>query len=324
MISVVIGTYNRAGMVRQAIEAALGQTQLPDEIVVSDDASTDDTWIGLQTAAQLDPRVRIFRLPKNSGGVPNWNFAVTQTRGDYIALCSDDDRFLPNHLEGSVAYLESHPHVGMVHSSFIDSLEKSDSRDVVPRPLRSAGALTVDRKKLLPYLIRYYDWPFHPSTIVMRREVWNRVGPFDEQYSLFDTDWFVRAVEHYPVAMLPRHGVINRRHAGNWSNRLGSARMQREIFQIVERCIRRQSRGRLVRRTMWRALGRANVRMRLMLTLGARLKTGHADAAMSAWEALCRYTGRSVPNRIERVGQAAIRRYSSRRAAQSIESVSPL
>jgi glycosyltransferase involved in cell wall biosynthesis len=324
MISVVIGTYNRAGMVREAIKAALAQTQPPDEIVVSDDASTDETWEGLQVAAEQDSRIRIFRLAKNSGGVANWNRAFAQTRGDFIAMCSDDDRYLPGHLEGSVAYLKAHPHVGLVHSSFIDSLEKFDSWEVVPRPLRSTDPLTLDRHNLLRYLIRYYDWPFHPSTIVMRREVWNRLGPFDEQYALFDTEWFVRAAERFPVTMLPRHGVINRRHAGNWSNRLGSARMQREIFQIVERSIRRQSRGRRLRRTMWRALWRANVRMRLALTLRARLKTGHADAALAAWEALCHYTGRSLPSSIERAGVAVIRRYSSRRTVQPSESVSPL
>src|SRR6266567_2459852 len=118
----------------------------------------------------------------------------------------------------------------------------------------------------------------------MRREVWTRVGPFNVDFDLTDTDWFVRAVEQFPATMLPRHGVLNRRHAGNWSNRLGSARMQREIFQIVERSIRRQWRLHSMQRTMWTALWRANVRLRLVLTLHARLKTGHTDGALAAGE----------------------------------------
>ena len=92
-VSVAIATYNRAAMVRQAIEAALDQTRPPDEIVVADDASTDSTWAALNQLAAGEPRLRIFRREQNSGGVENWNFAIGQTSGDYIAWCSDDDRF---------------------------------------------------------------------------------------------------------------------------------------------------------------------------------------------------------------------------------------
>jgi glycosyltransferase involved in cell wall biosynthesis len=323
MISVVIGTYNRAQMVSEAIQAALAQTEPEDEIVVSNDASSDATRAVLQVIAERHPAVRVFHQERNSGGVANWNFAIAQTRGDYIALCSDDDQFSPGHLKSSLEYLRAHPRIGLVHSSFVDLIEMPDSRVMAPRPLRAAGPLIVDRRNLLPYLIRYYDWPFHPSTIVMRREVWNRVGPFDVTFGLTDTDWFVRAAELFPVTMLPRHGVVNRRHAGNWSNRMGSARMQREIFQIVERFIlRRWTRG--LRRTAWQAAWRANVRLRLLLTLRARIKTGHVKAAASSWEALCQGTGRSVPAAIQRAGEDILRAWSLRRSLRPPESVSPL
>lgn len=323
MISVVIGTYNRAAMVRQAIEAALKQLTPTDEIIISDDASTDSTWNALQEVAG-DPRVRIFRRENNSGGVANWNFALSQTRGEFIALCSDDDRFLRGHLEQSLAYLQAHPEIGFVHSSFVDSLEKLHSREVIERPLRSTAPLTIHRNQLLPYLIRYYDWPFHPSTIVMRREVWDQVGPFDVNYQLTDTDWFVRAVELFPATMLARHGVLNRRHAGNWSNRLGSARMQREIFQIVERFIERRWQGSLVTRLAWRTVWRVNVRLRLALTLRARLKSGYKDAALTSWSGLCAHTGRTAPASIERAGKWLIERYTKHKALPRQESVSPL
>ena len=101
-VSVAIATYNRAAMVRQAIEAALDQTRPPDEIVVADDASTDATRTVLCELAAGDARVRIFRRERNSGGVENWSFAIGETTGDYIAWCSDDDRFTPGHLEASI------------------------------------------------------------------------------------------------------------------------------------------------------------------------------------------------------------------------------
>ncbi len=324
-VSVAIATYNRAGMVREAILAALNQTLAPDEIVVADDASTDDTWAVLSQLAGTHPRLRIFRRAQNSGGVENWNFAVSRTRGDYIAWCSDDDRFTAFHLQKSVEYLESRPEIGLVHAGFIDVLEARGRSETLPRPLRFPGVRILTRRNLLGYITRYYDWPFHPSTLVLRRAVWESVGPFHAAYALADTDWFVRAVERFPAAMLPVHGVYNRRHAGNWSNRLGSARMQREIFEMVEKAIERLHPRADFRRSARKAAWRANVRLRLLLTLRARLKTGHADAACAAWSLLARGTGRSLPNGAVDLGRALIRRWCRQRptSEDARQSVSP-
>jgi glycosyltransferase involved in cell wall biosynthesis len=328
-VSIAIATYNRAAMVRQAVEAALAQTAPPLEIVVVDDASTDTTWEVLQELAASDERVRVFRRERNSGGVDNWNFAIAQTRGGYIAWCSDDDRHLPDHLEASAGYLETHPEVGLVHSGFIDALETGSGvacpLRFEPRPLRFGATRVLSGRGLPAYLLRYYDWPFHPSTIVMRREVWERVGPFDPAYALADTDWFVRAVERFPAALLARHGVLNRRHPGNWSNRLGSARMQREIFEMVDRALGRQFHAASVRRLMWRALWRVNVSLRLGLTVWARLRGGHGDPACAAWRELAGLW--LLPGRAVAAGEAFIRRWRAGRTprpADARQSVSPL
>jgi glycosyltransferase involved in cell wall biosynthesis len=326
-ISLAIATYNRAAMVREAVEAALAQSYAPYEIVVADDASTDETSEVLGHLAAGDRRVHVIRQAANSGGVENWNAAMNATRGDVIAWCSDDDGFLPGHLEASVGFLKAHPEIGMVHSSFVDAWETPAGRAEEPRLLRSAEPLLLDRRNLFRYLTRYYDWPFHPSTLVMRRTVWERTGPFDAAYALADTDWFVRTAERFKIALLPRYGVLNRRHPGNWSNRLGSARMQAEIFEIVERAlVRRWPRGgpRLI---AWRAVWRANVRLRLLLTVRARVATGHGDAACDAWQTLTQSTGARVPGWLDEAGRRWIRGRAARQGAglrRARESVSPL
>src|SRR5947209_1470071 len=99
MISVVIPTYARAHLVRETIEAALKQSMPPDEVVVSDDCSPDDTLAVLDELARVDSRVRVIRQPHNLGGVDNWNAVIEASRGDLIAYCSDDDMFAPQHLE---------------------------------------------------------------------------------------------------------------------------------------------------------------------------------------------------------------------------------
>ncbi|HEY1759021.1 MAG TPA: glycosyltransferase family 2 protein [Bryobacteraceae bacterium] len=326
-VSVVISTYNRAGMVRQAIQAALSQSRPPEEIVVMDDGSTDATAETLAELAGAHSRLRVFRRFQNSGGVEAWNDAAAQARGDCIAFCADDDRFLREHLEASAAYLEAHPDTGFVHSGFIDAVESLGDESFDERPFRSKTPLTTRRGDLISYMTRYYDWPLHPSTVVVRREVWEASGGFNPAYALTDTDWFMRVAEQTSGVLLPRHGVYNRRHAGNWSNRLGSARMQGEIFEIVEASISRLFERRPVGRTIWRAIWRANARLHLLMTARARVKSGHGNAACAAWRGMMRNTGRNAPVWLERAGENFIRwrcRGREPEIAKPLERFSPL
>ena len=327
-VSVAIATFNRSAMVAEAVAGALGQSRAPSEVVVSDDASTDETPSVLQQLSGRDPRVRVLRQQSNSGGVENWNRAMQATTGAYIAWCSDDDVFEPGHLQASLDYLERHPAVDLVHSSFADRVElPAGGGNTTYRPLRSPEPLLLDHESLLWYMTRYYNWPFHPSTMVMRRKVWECTGPFDPSYALADTDWFVRAGERFSIVLLPRHGVLNRRHAGNWSNRLGSARMQAEIFEIVEGVIARRWPSWSIEKTLWRAIWRTNARVRLLLTLRARIRNGNADAAAAAWQGLARNTGRTIPAWLARWGERSIRWSAGRRRAgfdDARQAVSPL
>ena len=103
--------------------------------------------------------------------------------------------------------------------------------------------------------------------------------------------------------------------------------MQAEIVDIGERALlRRWPRGG-PRRIAWRAVWRANVRLRLLLTVRARVKSGHGDAAAAAWETLTKSTGARLLGWLNGPGQWWIRRSVARRATGSLEgrqSVSPL
>ena len=104
LISIVIPTRERASVLRHALASCL---RIPDdniEIVVSDNASQDDTEEVV--AATVDRRVRYVRTPQRCSMRENFEFAVAHARGDYIFMMGDDDALIPNQFPYMRALLE--------------------------------------------------------------------------------------------------------------------------------------------------------------------------------------------------------------------------
>jgi hypothetical protein len=96
LVSVVLPTRNRADLVERAIESVRRQSYANWEVLVVDDASTDDTWVRLQKLAENDPRIRAFRFDAQSGSSHARNRGLAEARGDVIVYLDDDNRFDPD------------------------------------------------------------------------------------------------------------------------------------------------------------------------------------------------------------------------------------
>jgi glycosyltransferase involved in cell wall biosynthesis len=101
LVSIVIPTYNRADLIRLTIKSALAQSWQDLEIIVVDDASTDDTRTVVQGIH--DPRVRYVGLDKNSGPSTARNTGVQHARGRFIAFLDSDDEWRPEKIERQLA-----------------------------------------------------------------------------------------------------------------------------------------------------------------------------------------------------------------------------
>jgi glycosyltransferase involved in cell wall biosynthesis len=109
-ISVLIPTFNYGRYLPEAIESVLAQDCRDCEILISDDASTDDSAAVLQRYAACDPRVRVVLQPANLGMVANWNWCLRQARGLYVKfLFGDDVLAAPDALSTLVALLDANP-----------------------------------------------------------------------------------------------------------------------------------------------------------------------------------------------------------------------
>lgn len=99
LISVAVATYNGEMFIRNQMDSILSQTYSDLEVVVCDDCSTDGTINILEDYASKDSRIKIFKNDCNLGFKKNFEKAISLCRGEYIALCDQDDVWTQNHIE---------------------------------------------------------------------------------------------------------------------------------------------------------------------------------------------------------------------------------
>lgn len=112
LVTLAIPTFNRAVLLRGCIQAALAQSYDNIEVLVSDNASSDDTENVLEEFS--DRRLRVVRQKTNIGLLPNWNACLAAARGEYIVFVSDDDRISPRFVERCVGVTGSPSRVPVV------------------------------------------------------------------------------------------------------------------------------------------------------------------------------------------------------------------
>jgi glycosyltransferase involved in cell wall biosynthesis len=130
LVSIGIPVYNGARFIRQALDHLLAQTYTHLELVICDNASTDDTGEICQAYAARDTRVRYYRNPTNVGLINNFRLAVTRSTGPYFTWAAVDDRKLPTAIEACMRALQVQPAAVMVHGIIL--VQSSGRDDLVP------------------------------------------------------------------------------------------------------------------------------------------------------------------------------------------------
>lgn len=94
-----MATYNGSLYLKEQIDSVLSQTIQDFELIVCDDCSSDDTWSILEEYAKKDLRIRIYRNENNIGFIKNFEKGIYLSKGEYVALCDQDDIWTEDHLE---------------------------------------------------------------------------------------------------------------------------------------------------------------------------------------------------------------------------------
>jgi len=179
-ISIVIPTFNQAGLLRRAVESVWAQTFKDTETLIVDDGSEDDTSA---VARQLST-CRYIKIAHSGLPAVARNVGVKQATGDYIAFLDADDEWLPNKLEIQAKILNDDRAIGVVCSNAFIENAKATEEQLYLRPNQGKTG------KVFPDLLR--DNFIITSTVVMRRDLFQWAGGFSETKEL-------RALEDYDL-----------------------------------------------------------------------------------------------------------------------------
>lgn len=113
-LTVLLPTYNRAASLPRAIESVLGQTRGDLELLISDNASEDDTETVSRSYAERDSRVNYVRQPVNRGPIANFNWLLTQARTEFVLMLADDDWLDTDYVESCMRIIERDPGLSIV------------------------------------------------------------------------------------------------------------------------------------------------------------------------------------------------------------------
>lgn len=206
-ISVIIPTYNRAGMVSEAIESVLSQTYDDRELIVVDDGSTDETEA---VVSSFLPGL-IYIHQEHQGVSAARNRGIAHARGEYLAFLDSDDLWHKDKLSRQMWFMESHPGALICYTN-----EIWIRRGVRVNPMNKHRKYS---GMIFPYCLPLCI--ISPSSALIARGLLDEVGMFDETLTVCeDYDLWLRIAARYPIYFLEDPLIVKRGgHADQLSRR---------------------------------------------------------------------------------------------------------
>lgn len=177
LISVIIGVYNGARYLGEAIESVFGQTYERRELIVVDDGSDDGSS---DVALGYGDAVRCIRHEERRGNGAARNTAIAASSGEYLAFLDADDRFMPEKLELQMRAFEEDADLDVAFGHVSEFISPELDPELAARLRRPA-----------------VDFPMRaPNLMLIKASSFDRVGPFSTTLRVGVTvDWYARAVE---------------------------------------------------------------------------------------------------------------------------------
>jgi glycosyltransferase involved in cell wall biosynthesis len=232
LVSICIPTYNGEEYIEESIQSAISQTYPNLEIIVSDDASKDDT-LAIIERFKSKTKIPISIVHHNPQGIgANWNNCIIHSKGDYIKFLFQDDVLLPNCIETMMAMAIKYPDVGLIYSKRIFIYEKASAE--IEKFIAYYGPIHTHwdnievKQGVVSGSIYLKDKAFlnspknkigEPTNVLLKTECFETIGFFNETLQqALDSDYWYRVMRKYDIAFINEVLVKFRLHANQASN----------------------------------------------------------------------------------------------------------
>lgn len=236
--SVAIATFNRAHILPETLGYIASQTHKPCEIIIVDDGSVDNTSEAVSSFKNESTILVKYVKIDNAGPGSALKTAIELCSEEWIALCDDDDKWHPDHLERRSRLIDLYSDVDFTFSNFSsfgeESLKNFDEFNTMPQGWwRSFGQKDIyDFQKLgsrlLPNFLEYN--PVFPTSACLKKDLYKRCGGIDAQYSrlgCWDAHFTWRCVMHGVTACDHKITVETRKHGKNFSKKRSHVNLER-------------------------------------------------------------------------------------------------
>jgi glycosyltransferase involved in cell wall biosynthesis len=211
IISIIIPTFNREAYIGYALDSIVRQTYAHWECIVVDDGGSDDTLKIVSDFCENDARISFYKrsqdYPKGVNGARN--FGLDKSKGEYIALCDDDDYWLEDKLEKQMAVFKAHPEIGLVTGNieYVNTDGKRTGRII--KHVGNHGRVFEN------FLLKNRTSAITP---LFKRAVVEQVGKFNTDFKIFeDWEYWRRVSYYYPFYALTDVLACVRKHDTNTS-----------------------------------------------------------------------------------------------------------
>ncbi|MCM3874776.1 MAG: glycosyltransferase [Pyrinomonadaceae bacterium] len=245
-VSVVIPAYNGAAFIGGALSSVFSQNRKPDEVIVVDDGSRDQTSAIVNSIASEAPiPVRFRPLSRNSGGPSHpLNVGIQSAQGDLLIILEQDDLMRPNRIDVQARALTGSPDCSLALSRFcVMGNEEGDMRPIWPTSqfsdlssqLDAAAEYSVPESKAAFNALMKKNFAGTNSNFCFTRKSYNLIGGFDERITTCtDLDFILRAVLVAPILVINkvlldyrwRAGSLNRTDMFKTDLELGTVRLR--------------------------------------------------------------------------------------------------
>src|SRR5690606_8180243 len=207
-ITVFMAAYNAADYIAASIESVLKQTYDHFELLIVDDGSTDNTVEIIQRFH--DPRIRLIQNDGNKGQPYTRNLALTEAKGEFLAVLDSDDIAFPNRLEIQLQHFLDRPQLAVLGGQVyvIDKYGQRTGQEMIP----------ICGSKQLHSALLLHNSFVHP-TVMMRMSAFKDIGGYPNHLVAQDYALFSRIALKYEVDNIPEYLGEYRMHDNNISIR---------------------------------------------------------------------------------------------------------